>query len=167
MTEQTLQWSELVERHRKQEWEALRQQLADQKETLRRLMEVSQVTQMKQLEAKCERELKEMNTRQAKVSVETSKEVTNDKTLKTKAEKERRLREKQQNNTKRFVDEKKTALMKQAKEKEKLKLKHDKQLEMLGHDLQKVWRCAIFSKKRYKVFKCLSFSFTVDRYVQE
>lgn len=83
-------------------------------------------------------ELKELNTRQAKVSVETAKEVTNDKTLKTKQEKERRLREKQQNNTKRFVDERKTANIKQGKEKEKLKLTHDKQMEMLVHDVQKV-----------------------------
>lgn len=72
------------------------------------------------------------------MSVETSKEVNNDKTLKTKAEKDRRLREKQQNNTKRFVDERKTAQMKQGKEKEKLKIKHDKQMDMLVHDVQKV-----------------------------
>lgn len=48
-----------------------------------------------------------MNTRQAKISVETSKEVANDKTLKTKQEKDRRLREKKQNNTKKFMDERK------------------------------------------------------------
>lgn len=79
-----------------------------------------------------------MNSKQAKVSVETSKEVTNDKTLKTKAEKERRLKEKQQNNTKRFVDERRIATMKQDKEKDKLKIKHDKQLELLVADVQKV-----------------------------
>lgn len=55
------------------------------------------------------RELKEMNARQAKISVETMKEVQNDKTLKTKAEKDRRLREKKQNNTKKFMDERKFA----------------------------------------------------------
>jgi phosphatidylinositol phospholipase C beta len=33
--------------------------------------------------------------------------VANDKTLKTKGEKDRRLREKKQNNIKRFMDEKK------------------------------------------------------------
>jgi phosphatidylinositol phospholipase C beta len=41
-----------------------------------------------------------MNTRQAKTSVEVMKEVMNDKTLKTKGDKDRRLREKKQNNTK-------------------------------------------------------------------
>lgn len=55
--------------------------------------------------------MKEMNTRQAKISVETMKEVQNDKALKTKGEKDRRLREKKQNNTKKFMDERKFALV--------------------------------------------------------
>lgn len=37
------------------------------------------------------------------------KEVMNDKTLKTKGDKDRRLREKKQNNTKKFMDERKHA----------------------------------------------------------
>ncbi|KOB75894.1 Phosphoinositide phospholipase C [Operophtera brumata] len=64
------------------------------------MMETTQQAQFKQLEAKHERELKEMNARQTKISLDTSKEVANDKTLKTKQEKDRRLREKKQNNTK-------------------------------------------------------------------
>lgn len=51
-----------------------------------------------------------MNARQTKISLETSKEVANDKTLKTKQEKDRRLREKKQNNTKKFMDERKVFL---------------------------------------------------------
>jgi len=53
-----------------------------------------------------------MNTRQAKISVEVMKEVMNDKTLKTKGDKDRRLREKKQNNTKKFMDERKYAQVK-------------------------------------------------------
>ena len=162
--EQNAQWSEMVERHKKEEWEMLKQQISDQQETLRKLMETTQASQMKQLEAKHERDVKELNSTQAKISVETSKEVANDKTLKTKGEKDRRLREKKQNNIKRFMDEKKvrfrvqcmyiqdhfnsflfsfssqSATIKQGREKEKLKMTHDKQLESLSHDLQKVWR---------------------------
>lgn len=70
-------------------------------------MEAAQTSQMKILEARHEREVKELNAKQAKISVETSKEIANDKTLKTKGEKDRRLREKKQNNIKRFMDEKK------------------------------------------------------------
>ncbi|XP_071056681.1 1-phosphatidylinositol 4,5-bisphosphate phosphodiesterase isoform X2 [Onthophagus taurus] len=136
--EQTLQWSELMERHRKEEWKFLKGQLDDQRELLRKHMELMQAGQLKQLEARHERDLKEMNAKQAKISVETSKEINNDKTLKSKQEKERRLREKQQNNTKRFVDERKIKISKQNNEKEKLKIKHGKQLEMLSHDIQKM-----------------------------
>ncbi|RZF37730.1 hypothetical protein LSTR_LSTR003141 [Laodelphax striatellus] len=136
VTEQTTQWSEMMERHRKEEWTTLKQQVEEQKEALTRLMEVVQAAQIKQIEAKHERDLKEMNTRQAKISVETMKEVQNDKTLKTKAEKDRRLREKKQNNTKKFMDERKFAQMKQGKEKDKLVTKHDKQKQELKKELE-------------------------------
>lgn len=53
------------------------------------------------------RDLKDLNAKQAKTSADTAKEVQNDKTLKTKNEKDRRLREKRQNNIKRFMEEKK------------------------------------------------------------
>jgi len=79
-----------------------------------------------------------MRSNQAKVSVETAKEVANDKTLRNKAEKERRLREKNQNNTKKFIEERKVAAMKQEKEKEKLRKLHEKQLEDLTKDIQNV-----------------------------
>lgn len=36
------------------------------------------------------------------------------------------------------MDERKNATIKQGKEKEKLKIKHEKQLEMLSHDIQKM-----------------------------
>ncbi len=84
------------------------------------------------------RDMKEMNTRQAKISVETMKEVANDKTLKTKGDKDRRLREKKQNNTKKFMEERKMAQMKQGKDKEKLKKKHEKETEELSKDVQSV-----------------------------
>lgn len=112
---------------------------------------------MKQLEAKHEREVKELNSRQAKISVETSKEVANDKTLKTKGEKDRRLREKKQNNIKRFMDEKKTAGIKQNREKEKLKVTHDKQLEELDNDVQKLIEMYVVEEEEYKLTSKMEF----------
>ena len=79
-----------------------------------------------------------MNTNQAKVSVEMAKEVMSDKTLKTKGEKDRRLREKKQQNTKKFVEERKTIEIKQGREKEKLKATHKKQVEELNKDINTV-----------------------------
>ncbi|KAL0266802.1 UNVERIFIED_CONTAM: hypothetical protein PYX00_009250 [Menopon gallinae] len=134
--DQTQEWGEMLIRHKKEDWTQRKQHLIDQQDTLKKLMVISQAAQMKQIEAKYEREMKEMNSRQAKISVETMKEVQNDKTLKTKGEKDRRLREKKQNNTKKFMDERKMALMKHNKEKEKLKAKHDKESEALNKDIQ-------------------------------
>ena len=79
-----------------------------------------------------------MKAAQAKVSVETAKEVANDKTLKNKAEKERRLREKNQNNTKKFIDERKNAAIAQSREKEKLQKLHDQQKEELTKSIHAV-----------------------------
>ena len=75
VTEQTLEWSSLMERHRKQEWEFLRNQLDDQRDLLRKHMEILQAQQMRQLKARHDTEMKEMNSQQAKISVETAKEV--------------------------------------------------------------------------------------------
>jgi len=62
----------------------------------------------------------------------------NDKTLKTRGIKEGRLREKQQNNTKKFMEERKIAQMIQNREKEKLKVIHEKQLEELQKDMNAI-----------------------------
>ncbi|XP_050297708.1 1-phosphatidylinositol 4,5-bisphosphate phosphodiesterase isoform X1 [Anthonomus grandis grandis] len=138
ITEQTVEWSALIEKHRKQEWEFFKSQLDDQRDLLRKHMELLQSQQVRQLEAKHDKEMKEMNSQQAKIAVETAKEINNDKALKTKKDKERRLKEKQQNNTKKFMEERKTALIKQSREKEKLQITHNKQLEMLSHDIQRM-----------------------------
>ncbi|CAG7822090.1 unnamed protein product [Allacma fusca] len=81
-------------------------------------------------------ENKALKASQAKVSVETAKEISQDKTVRNKAEKERRLREKNQNNYKKFIDERKTVAIKHSKEKEKLQKTHDQQLHDLSKDIQ-------------------------------
>lgn len=55
ITEQVMQWSEMIERHRKEEWELLKNQVNEQRETLDKVMETVQSNQIKQLEAKYER----------------------------------------------------------------------------------------------------------------
>ena len=84
------------------------------------------------------RDIKEMNTNQVKASAETAKEVMNDKALKTKGDKERRLREKKQNNIKKFMDERKNVGIKQGREKEKLKVTHEKQVADLDKTVDTV-----------------------------
>lgn len=133
VVQQMHQWSTLLGAHQAQEWDLLRGHLSAQGALLKSLMLKAQAQQMKQLDAKFERENKEMKTKQAKVSVETAREVSSDKTLRNKAERERRLREKNSNNTKKFIEERRSAALKQSKERERLKKIHEKQL----HDLQR------------------------------
>ena len=84
------------------------------------------------------RENKEIRIQQARTSVETVREVNKDPSLKSKAERERRIREKHSNYTKIFIDERKTAAMKQDKRREKLKKTHEVQLNDLNKYVQNV-----------------------------
>jgi len=94
VADQMKQWSDMIERHHKEEWDLLKNQITQQGDLLKRLLMISQSAQIKLLESIFERENKELKAKQAKISVETAKEVFNDKTLKNKAERERRLKEK-------------------------------------------------------------------------
>jgi hypothetical protein len=53
--EQMKQWSEMVERHRKEVWSLMKTQVTEQQDTLNKLMETIQASQVKQVEAKHER----------------------------------------------------------------------------------------------------------------
>ena len=136
--DQTKQWTELMTKHRKEEWEMLKAHLASQEDVFKKLHETVSAKQMKDMDAFFAKETKDMMAAQAKVSVETAKDVQNDATLKTKADKDRRLREKNQNNTKKFMDERKNNMMKQNKKKEKQKKEHEKQLDEISKYIKDV-----------------------------
>ena len=138
VSEQTAQWSLLAERQRKEERELVRSHLEERRVQLRKLCTAAQLAQIKQLTSRHDREIKEMNARQARLSVESMREVMNDKSLKTRGIKEGRLREKQQNNTKKFMEERKMAQIIQNREKEKLKMIHNEQVEELQKDINAV-----------------------------
>lgn len=133
---QISKWSELINSQQQEEWQMLKEQIRSQEDTLKKLLEPAQAAQLKQLDVKFDKENKELKTKQAKVSVDTAKEVAADVTLKTKADKDRRLREKNQNNTKKFIEERKTVAMKQNREKEKLKKSHTEQAEGLSVEIK-------------------------------
>ncbi len=103
-----------------------------------------------------------MMSAQAKVSVDTAKEVQSDASLKTKADKDRRLREKNQvkaffllwkiwcsarasnvvffykANTKKFLDARKSNTIRQNKLREKQKKLHQTQLESISKYINEV-----------------------------
>ncbi|XP_047740285.1 1-phosphatidylinositol 4,5-bisphosphate phosphodiesterase [Hyalella azteca] len=136
VSEQMQQWSDMMERHRKEEWSMLKEHLKSQEDILKKLMEAEQANQMKRLEERYNQENKEMKAAQAKVAVETSKEVAADKTLRNKADRDRRLKEKNENNTGRFIKERKMTAIKQSRGKEKLKKIHEQQMTELVKDIK-------------------------------
>lgn len=138
VAEQTTQWSQLAEQQRREERDVVRTHLEQRRTELRKLCVTAQLSQMKQLQSRHEREMKDMNLKQARLSVESTREVLNDKTLKTRGIKEGRLRENQQNNTKRFMEERKMAQIIQNREKEQLKSIHSEQLEELQKEMNGV-----------------------------
>ena len=50
VVEQTKQWSEMIERHRKENWELMKAHLQAQEEVLKKLMQAQQQLQIKELE---------------------------------------------------------------------------------------------------------------------
>ncbi|XP_075154817.1 no receptor potential A isoform X2 [Haematobia irritans] len=151
IADQTKQWTEMIAKHKKEEWDLLRQHVQDSQEAMKALMLVVQANQIKQLEERHARDVKDLNAKQAKTSAETAKEVQNDKTLKTKNEKDRRLREKRQNNIKRFMEEKKQIGVKQGRAMEKLKMAHSKQVEEFSTDVQKLLDMYKVEEEAYKL----------------
>ncbi|XP_018364008.1 PREDICTED: 1-phosphatidylinositol 4,5-bisphosphate phosphodiesterase-like isoform X2 [Trachymyrmex cornetzi] len=138
VSEQTTQWSRLADRQRREERDLIRGHLEERRTQLCKLCMTAQLAQQKQQTARHDREMKEITARQARRSVESAREVMNDKTLKTRGIKEGRLRELQQNNTKKFMEERKVAQIVQNREKEKLKVVHEKQLEELQKDINAI-----------------------------
>lgn len=135
---QIIQWTECLEKHRIAEYEMQVSHVKQRGDYLKRLLESNHATQMKTLDTRFEKENKEMKGKQAKISVETAKEVSMDKTLRNKAERERRLREKNSNNTKKFIEERKAAATRQSKERERLRKQQEKQSFELDREIQVV-----------------------------
>uniref|UniRef100_A0A3B4ETV5 1-phosphatidylinositol 4,5-bisphosphate phosphodiesterase n=2 Tax=Haplochromini TaxID=319058 RepID=A0A3B4ETV5_9CICH len=101
----TKEWSELISSHSSEEQEMKDSHVTQQCEHLKKLLATVQEQQTLQL--KLIHESKEMRANQAKMSMENSKAISQDKTIKNKAERERRVRELNSSNTKKFLDERK------------------------------------------------------------
>ncbi|XP_069464397.1 1-phosphatidylinositol 4,5-bisphosphate phosphodiesterase beta-4 isoform X2 [Ambystoma mexicanum] len=131
VAQQTKEWSEMINTHTAEEQELQDNHLSQQCELLKKLLISVHDQQTQQLKISQEREGKEMRANQAKISMENSKAINQDKTIKNKAERERRVRELNSTNTKKFLDERKRLASKQAKEMEQLKKAQLEHLEIL------------------------------------
>uniref|UniRef100_A0A8C9ZDL2 Phosphoinositide phospholipase C n=1 Tax=Sander lucioperca TaxID=283035 RepID=A0A8C9ZDL2_SANLU len=106
-TQHTKEWSELISSHSSEEQEMKDSHVTQQCEHLKKLLTTVQEQQTMQLKLIHERQSKEMRANQAKMSMENSKAISQDKSIKNKAERERRVRELNSSNTKKFLDERK------------------------------------------------------------
>lgn len=86
-----------------------------------------------------DRENRDLKSAQAKQSMEASRDIQNDKKIKNKAEKDRRIRELSSNNTKRFIEERKRLANKQSRELDNLKKMQGEQAENLVRENEKVF----------------------------
>uniref|UniRef100_A0A3P8ULM9 1-phosphatidylinositol 4,5-bisphosphate phosphodiesterase n=1 Tax=Cynoglossus semilaevis TaxID=244447 RepID=A0A3P8ULM9_CYNSE len=127
----TKEWSELSSGHSSEEQEMKDSHVTQQCEHLKKLLASVQEQQTVQLKLIHDRQSKEMRANQAKMSMENSKAISQDKSIKNKAERERRVRELNSSNTKKFMDERKRLAMKHQKELEQLQKNQREQLEKL------------------------------------
>uniref|UniRef100_A0A8C1UJC3 1-phosphatidylinositol 4,5-bisphosphate phosphodiesterase n=1 Tax=Cyprinus carpio TaxID=7962 RepID=A0A8C1UJC3_CYPCA len=131
VAQHTKEWSEMINCHSTEEQEMKDAHVTQQCELLRKLLASVQEQQTLQLKLIHERQSKEMKANQAKTSMENSKAISQDKSIKNKAERERRVRELNSSNTKKFLEERKRLAMKQAKELEQLQKSQREQLDKL------------------------------------
>uniref|UniRef100_A0A8C7QQ18 Phosphoinositide phospholipase C n=1 Tax=Oncorhynchus mykiss TaxID=8022 RepID=A0A8C7QQ18_ONCMY len=103
----TKEWSEMINSHSSIEQDMKDIHVVQQCENLKKLLSGVQEQQTLSLKLIHERQSKEMRANQAKTSMENSKAISQDKTIKNKAERERRVRELNSSNTKKFLEERK------------------------------------------------------------
>ncbi|XP_056423820.1 1-phosphatidylinositol 4,5-bisphosphate phosphodiesterase beta-4 isoform X2 [Hyla sarda] len=130
VAQHTKEWSDLLNTQAAEVQDLQDLHLRQQCDLLKKLLITVQEQQTQQLKLSHDRESKEMRANQAKISMENSKAISQDKSIKNKAERERRVRELNSSNTKKFLEERKRLAMKQSKEMDQLK---KAQLEHLEH----------------------------------
>ncbi|RMC07924.1 hypothetical protein DUI87_15395 [Hirundo rustica rustica] len=138
VAQHTKEWSEMINTHSAEEQEIRDLHLNQQCELLKKLLINAHEQQTQQLKFSHDRESKEMRANQAKISMENSKAISQDKSIKNKAERERRVRELNSSNTKKFLEERKRLAMKQSKEMDQLKKVQLEHLEVLEKQNEQV-----------------------------
>ncbi|XP_048362292.1 LOW QUALITY PROTEIN: 1-phosphatidylinositol 4,5-bisphosphate phosphodiesterase beta-4-like [Sphaerodactylus townsendi] len=131
VAQHTKEWSEMINTHSAEEQGMRDLHLSQQCELLKKLLISAHEQQTQQLKLSHDRESKEMRANQAKISMENGKAISQDKSIKNKAERERRVRELNSSNTKKFLEERKRLAMKQTKEMDQLKKVQLEHLEIL------------------------------------
>merc|ERR1719266_3084704 len=100
-----------------------------------RVLDAAQAQQRKEVESALEKQFKELYATQAKVSLETARSVQSDKNFNKKSQKARRLKEKNENNTKKFIQEREALQLEHDKDRKRLSKFQQKQKEELSEEV--------------------------------
>ncbi|PAV88183.1 hypothetical protein WR25_19754 [Diploscapter pachys] len=134
---QTDEWSAMLKRHEEEEFELRRIQIKEEYDLLRKLMVEAQKQQMQALKMRLDVEGKDLKQNQTKKSMEDAKVIQLDKGIKTKAERDRRVKELNEKNLKMFVEERKRLAIKAQKHEEQLTKRHQDQMDELDREMMR------------------------------
>ncbi|KAF7233746.1 hypothetical protein EG68_06029 [Paragonimus skrjabini miyazakii] len=134
--QQKEQWTGMKVAQMREIFELVLGYIETRKELLLKIMKEVQEEQKRELKIVQEREIKEMKAQQTKASIESSRSVMNDRKLRNKAERDRRIRELNDYNTKRFIDQRKVQAQRHEKQNQELNKRHAKE----GQDILIVMR---------------------------
>lgn len=112
MNSQTTEWSDSIRKQELEQHEIRIAHIKEEYEMLRKLMLDAQRTQMIGLKTRLDAESKELKQMQTKKSMDDSRAIMQEKTIKTKAERDRRVKELNEKNLKLFVEERKRLAIK-------------------------------------------------------
>ncbi|KAL3079934.1 hypothetical protein niasHT_032490 [Heterodera trifolii] len=136
---QTDEWSQLLRRLEQEEFEQHKEQIQEENALLKRLLAERQRQQIITVRAKFDAEKKELNQAQAKKSMEDSRAIQQDKSVKTKAERDRRIKELNEKNVKLFTEERRRLATKCGRHEEQLIKRHSEQSHQLEIEAAKLW----------------------------
>ncbi|CAH8501960.1 unnamed protein product [Schistosoma mattheei] len=120
----TDQWSSLKSTQMKEVYDLVLSFFDSRKDLLIKIMKEVQEEQKRELRIIQDREVKEMKAQQTKASIESNRSVMNDRKLRNKAERDRRIRELNDYNTKRFIDQRKLQAQRHDKQTQELNKRH-------------------------------------------
>jgi phosphatidylinositol phospholipase C beta len=138
VSNQTDEWSNLINRQKKELFELRKQQSSDEYDLLKKLLLDAQKQQMDSLRTKLEVETRDLKQSQTRKSMEDTRQIESDRNISSRAEKERRIKETKERNLKLFVEERKRLAMKAEIHQEQLNKRHTEQVEALDREKAKI-----------------------------
>ncbi|KAI3385216.1 hypothetical protein SNEBB_001958 [Seison nebaliae] len=129
---QSVDWKEIMQRHTNDRYGILLLHLNQQSQLLREMLNDRHDKRMKMLQRRQDKDVQNIKMSEARDTMEDRKKINIDKSIKSKQEKERRIKELLSNNAKRFIEQRRRLALRHTKEKdtlEELKLKDLEKLE--------------------------------------